>query len=1277
MNRSATLLIALCGILLLGLLPWEPRAQGPAPLEPWFVEGDSLWGTRGQGSEILAPRIRHGGLEISAERGRIDESRSLLVLLGQVRIEDSLGIVWADQGVYRRYDRILDLAGNVRGRSQTGRFRAAELTYDRRYEIVDLRGRPELSDTTRIIWADQVRFRSGTSQGEAHGDVRVLLLQDSTWIAGDHGYYDQESGAISVVGDPWLFRPGPTREEDLTVWSDSLAMNEITREGRAAGRVQIERGAVRAQGEEARFELVRNRTLLTGDPVAWDDEGEIRAQVLDIRVRAGGDDVLRAYGNVSVDYRPRTNPGEIQFVLGDTLEAEIAGGRVRGLEAIGDGHALYLPSVDEVRLGTGRNLSRARRIRLVMGEDDADRIDLVETASGEYRYPSAGNVRRLRNPAFFDSVAPAGPGRLFSDLGTAEVDEGSYDSVFVAPRAPDSADSTATRRADDRVGESPASPQVPDSLASFRPAAADSLADHEARLRREERSRIPDTFGPARPARAAGNKAIDPRLAHFRMERSLDFPESLGSPLDALFDETVIYEGDTIRFYAADDRLAIRGHGRMEYAESELRSEEIDYFADEELVVALGEPTLDDGGSAVVGERMTYRTDDREGMVYRGKTSFEGGHYYGEEIKKLSGDELLVHTGEYTTCDHDPPHYSFHAERMKLILKDKAVARPVVLHIRGVPVFAIPYYFFPLGKGRQSGFLFPNMEFGFNRNRGRFVRNVGYYWAINDYADLKGWFDFFDRGPEVKLNGVFNYALRYRFRGHLDAGYVDSEVGSGSRRWSVQGDHSQDFEDGGRLAMRANFRSDKSFVEDYDIGAGVDERLNRQLDSSASYSRNWSPVRLSVDATRTQYLDEAAGGGVELSESYPSINLSVNSFPLGREADDLGRGGRLPLLATTYVQTSYRFRHVRTKQFGERGEENSAAAANWSLRDTRSLGPYLRLAPGISGTTAWFHEDERGRMNRTGGTWSASLAASNTLYGTLPFSLGPLAGLRHVIEPSVSYGYQPEFESLTYQAEVIGADSTVTLVERRTFPSVGGISLSGSKRSALGLSIGQRVHTKWKLGETVVKKENVVSMDTSTNYDFLAEGPGVERWSDLSNSIQFRPFQTFDTSYRFSVDPYAWTSQSFDLRTNVRVSSSMFARAAGRDSTGRDQLEFGELGQVDFQGADLGNREAGRTTGGALPWSLSVVHDYSGRRGQTGRDQSLSLSLGLSPTRRWEMTGSAYYDLDRGEFRNHSFRMTRDLHCWSFFFEYSSSGTYYFRIHLRDIPEIQYETDGG
>ncbi|MCA9757604.1 MAG: LPS-assembly protein LptD [Candidatus Eisenbacteria bacterium] len=1283
MTILSRIVLALLGALLLvSLLPWEPKAQVPVPIEPWIVEGDSLWGTRGQGSEILFPDITHGRLRITADRGRIDDGRSLLVMVGRVRIQDSLGIVYADQGVYRRFDRMLDLVGNVHGTGELGKFRSGQLTYDRRLEMVDLRGRPELSDSTRIIWADWVRYRSGTSRGEAHGDVRVLLLADSTWIAGDDAYYDEASGAISVIGDPWLYRPGFGRDQDLTVWADTLEMNEVERSGRAAGNVQIQRGSVRATGEEAHFELVRNRTILTGSPVAWDDEGEIRADVLDIRVRSGADDVLRAYGKVSVDYRPRTNPGEIQFVLGDTLEASIEDGEVEGLEAIGDAHSLFLPSVDEIREGTGRNLSRARRIRLVMGSSDADRVDLIQTASGEYRYPSARNVRRLRSPAFFDSIAPSELGQIFPDIGERMARDAAAESVYVARRGGADADSVAAARrgvpAEEEVIRDLESlrPAGSDSTVVFRPTEADSLREIAARERREERSRIPDTFGPPRPERQDLDKPIDPRLVHFRSARSIDFPDSLGSPLDALLDETVIYEGDTIRFYSSEDRLSIRGSGRMVYHENELASQEIDYFADDELVVAKGEPKLRDGASEVVGERMTYRTDEREGMVYQGKTAFDGGYYYGKEIKKLSDDALLVKDGQYTTCAEDPPHYSFHSSKMKLMMKDKAVARPVILHIRGIPVFAIPYYFFPLQKGRQSGFLFPNMEFGFNNNRGRFVRNIGYYWTMSDYADLKTWFDFYDRGPEFKLNADFNYALRYYFDGGVKGEYVDSNSGTRRKRWSIQGDHRQQFDSGAQLTMRANFRSDKSFIDDYDIGAGVDERLNRQLDSSASFSKSWSLFRVSVDATRTQYLDEQAGGGVEISESYPSVNLNVNSFPLGRAADDIGRGGRLPFLSSTYVSTSYRFRHVRTKRFEESSEENSAAAAAWSLRDTRSLGPYLRVTPSVSGNVAWFHEDNRERMNQVGGTWSASVSTGNTLYGTLPFGAGPLAGVRHVVEPSVSYSYQPEFESLSYETEEMQADSTFRTVTRQTFPSVGGIGLSGSERKSLSLSLSQRIHTKWKRGETVVKKENVLSMDTSTSYNYLAKGEGVEKWSDLSNTVQLRPFNTFNSSYRFSVDPYEWTNQSFDVRTAVRLSSSMFSRSATADTTGSDQLEYGELGQVDFRGSDLGNREALQGASGTVPWNLSLSHDYSGRRGSS-RSQSLNASLGLTPTSKWEMSASAYYDLKEGSFRSHSFSMTRDLHCWTFFFEYRSSGSYYFRVYLRDIPEIQYETDGG
>jgi len=138
---------------------------------------------------------------------------------------------------------------------------------------------------------------------------------------------------------------------------------------------------------------------------------------------------------------------------------------------------------------------------------------------------------------------------------------------------------------------------------------------------------------------------------------------------------------------------------------------------------------------------------------------------------------------------------------MKLIMKDKAVARPVILYLRNIPVLALPYYIF-----RSSTVAPPGYDArrggGISRSAGRFVRNLGYYWAISDYMDAKAWVDFYDRGPRFYWNGEYQYRVRYLLGGRNHrVGLRESDTyGNQRRRWSVVG--STGTSSGGRPAPR-------------------------------------------------------------------------------------------------------------------------------------------------------------------------------------------------------------------------------------------------------------------------------------------------------------------------------------------------------------------------------------------------------------------------------------------------------------------------------------------
>jgi lipopolysaccharide assembly outer membrane protein LptD (OstA) len=211
--------------------------------------------------------------------------------------------------------------------------------------------------------------------------------------------------------------------------------------------------------------------------------------------------------------------------------------------------------------------------------------------------------------------------------------------------------------------------------------------------------------------------------------------------------EVVKYDAPRIDFLVPQNRIVLDRRSHLTYKELELHAHRVEFDSEKQTLVATGEPKLVDRGDEVTGHLMTYDLESRTGNIYQAETAYEKGLYHGERIRKVGENELQVLHGSYSTCDLDPPHYRFSSNKMKIYLKDRLVAKPVVFYIKNVPMFALPFYIFPIKPGRHSGLLLPQMEFGFNNTQGQFIRNAGYYWAPNDYFDFTASGDYYQAEP--------------------------------------------------------------------------------------------------------------------------------------------------------------------------------------------------------------------------------------------------------------------------------------------------------------------------------------------------------------------------------------------------------------------------------------------------------------------------------------------------------------------------------------------------
>ncbi|MDM7915669.1 MAG: putative LPS assembly protein LptD [Candidatus Eisenbacteria bacterium] len=1086
-----------------------------------------------------------------------------------------------------------------------------------------LTGNVVLRDSTRTLQSAQATYERASGRAILTGGVTGNGPEGR--LAASELTYQRGRGIVDLRRDVRL------QDDRSIVDANEVVYRSGPREAIATGDVRILdlRDSVRITGQRAEMDRVADRAVITGSPVLRSPGKGNEAPVVvhaDTLVLLSGGRRGRAYGDVRIDreeVEARAGSADLDFdrdvlllrdhpmtieedgeVRGDSMAIVLHEGRAERLEVLGHAHVDYRPE------------QKPGEVNVILGDTLIARLDSTGVREIEVR----GEARSLYLPSPEDrregdvgsNLAHGRRIRISLEGGEAkQVDlEGAASGAYVLPR--EKPDTTVARMAD--------SLYVARAVAQFLAAPDQPLPDSLERA------------GPFDPA------------------------------------ERVAYSGDKVVFFVGEKKIRIEGSATVLYQNLELQAKDVDYEASRDRVVATGEPKLQDQQSALVGERMIYRLDERQGFVYSGETQFEGGVYQGEEIKRVDDKILLVRGGDYTTCLADTHHYHFHSSRMKIRLGDRVIARPIVLYLHDIPLLALPYWVFPIKRGRHSGVLMPDVEFGFDRTRGRFLRNLGYYWAPNDYADAMVWADYYEGVPRTVISSQLRYNVRYSLRGDLFGSFArETQFGSRRTRWDLRGGHEQQLGERASLRARADFVSDQNFRDDRAFGGSVDEVLNRILKSNVDVRKAWSSASLSLTADRTEYLDRNASD-IQVQQNLPSLDFSMNSFPVGVKPDDRGRGGRLPALSTVYATFSSRFRSTFTKEWGEPTRDDQAAQVSSGLSDNRTLGPYLKVQPSVNGTAAWFRRDALGKQHAVGAVWNAGISARTALYGTFAVPVGPLTGLRHVIEPSASWRYSPDLPSLTY------ADSAG--VERSRFPSVGGISLSGARASAVSLSLTQRVHAKFRGADpkTPIKIDNLILWTTTTSYDFERRDEN-RAWGPITNNLRLSPSRWIDNSWTVSHDPYSRRLRNLSVQTSLRFQGGGGGGGGSAAAPG-DSLTGAYSG---FGQAVSGRNRPGERRASAIGnWSVSIGHSFSRSAPRRSIANAMNVTASIVPTTSWRVTYSIYFDLQDREIRSEGLSLYRDLHCWEASFDRQVRGSdtsYYFRISIKSLPDVKYERE--
>lgn len=708
-------------------------------------------------------------------------------------------------------------------------------------------------------------------------------------------------------------------------------------------------------------------------------------------------------------------------------------------------------------------------------------------------------------------------------------------------------------------------------------------------------------------------------------------------------------------------------------------------------------------------KRVTYNFNSKKARIEDIFTSQGDGLLYGDLSKRMPDGSTFIKGADYTTCDAPHPHFSLRMARAKIVEKPKRFIyfERTMLYIEEVPIpIVIPFGFFPQQQGRTSGIRIPT--YGEEVNRGFFLQNLGYYFAIGDHMDLELGADYYTLGSWA-VRGTSRYTKRYKYDGSFNMNYAFNATGDkgssdyqASTTFSVQWSHrmSPKARPGTTFSASVNFASANNNMYNNTGSQNPFPNLNNQIQSSISYTKTWqnSPFSLSFNASHNQRFADSS-----YNIRLPDITLTMSRiYPFAKKE----RVGKKAFYEEISFNYSGVFDNSISFKASEVSEPNFFEKMQNGLRHNISIGlpsatllKHINLTPNVSYGAKWFFKAteyewnnvkqqrdtiEHGTFKHFGMVHNYNFSASlNTqLYGVATFKKGSMIeAIRHVMKPSVSFTYTPDLNNHFNGWRTVQIDTSGTMKDYNIYAGQSGAidqRESGSINFSLGNNLEMKVRNR--KDSTGIKKVPLLStFDIGASYDLMKDS------MNLSN-ISFRgsttlPGQTA-VSFGFTLNPYAVDSLgrvtkryawqdgfSIGRFTNFNLSFGYSFSGGKSDATqstkADDHTHDHEHAHNPIYAVNPFIYEPF-----SVPWSFnfnfgynynkSYIPVYSTNSYYVKHNHLPTLGFGgsFSPTQNWDINIQSGFDFKQMKLSMTNISISRKLHCFSFSFNWVPMGRF-------------------
>lgn len=679
--------------------------------------------------------------------------------------------------------------------------------------------------------------------------------------------------------------------------------------------------------------------------------------------------------------------------------------------------------------------------------------------------------------------------------------------------------------------------------------------------------------------------------AIYRHNRMIDDSirlDSLNRQKKNTIEAPVVYSGNDSLVYDARSKTAyLYGTAKVKYENMDLAADRVHMNLDSNLVHATGTadstektglrgmPVFTMGSDKYESDTMAFNFKTKRGLIKDVKTQQQEGYLSSKRAKRNEKGEIFLEHARYTTCDKDCPDFYISLSRAKLRPGKDVVTGPAYLVVADVPLpFAIPYAFFPFTKSYSSGLIMPT--YGDESERGFYLRDGGYYFAMGDKWDLKLLGEIYTKGS-WGVSVASNYRKRYRYNGSFLFSYQDTKTGdeglpdfSRQTSFKLQWSHRQDTKASPFSTFSASVNFASSSYESNNMTSLYNPQTRTQTTrtSSVSWSTTFSSIGMTLSSTAnlSQNMRDSS-----IALTLPDLNISISRFQPFKRRQAVGKERWYEKIALSY--TGQLSNSINTK---ENKLLRSSLVKDWRngmqhsipINGNFTMFNYITMTPAFSFTDRMYTNkvmrswDTSRQVERTDTTygfhniynWNLSLSANTTLYGFYVPSRklfgDKIVAIRHVVKPQVSFSYAPDFGTARYgyyaTYQKTDAHGNVSQVEYSPY-STGMFGVPGrGKTGSISFDIANNLEMKVRTGNDSTKKISLIEdLGASMSYNMAAE---KRPWSDLNMRLSLKWWKNYTFSINAVFATYAYELDSNNrpvIGTHTEWSKGRFGRFQG------------------------------------------------------------------------------------------------------------------------------------